>query len=50
MLYDEPISPDEEACLRYMMNRNRQMRGMCNMAGVQDVMNCLPNPHNHPLS
>ena len=25
--YDEPESPNEGACLRYMRNRNRQMRG-----------------------
>ena len=26
-IYDEMESPNEEGCLRYMMNRNRQMRG-----------------------
>ena len=25
--YDEPESPNEAACFRCMMNRNRQMRG-----------------------
>ena len=26
-IYDEPESLNEAACLRYMMNRNRQMTG-----------------------
>ena len=26
-IYLEPESPNERACLRYMLNRNRQMRG-----------------------
>ena len=27
-IYDEPESRNEGACLRYMMNSNREMRGM----------------------
>ena len=26
-IYDEPETPKEKACLRYMVNRNRQKRG-----------------------
>ena len=26
--HDEPESPNEGACLGYMMHRNRQMRGL----------------------
>ena len=26
-IYEEPKSPNAEACLRYMMNRNGHMRG-----------------------
>ena len=26
-IYDEPDSPSKGACLRYVMNRNRQMSG-----------------------
>ena len=25
-IYEEPESPNEEACLRYIMNRKREMR------------------------
>ena len=31
-MYDDPISPTEDACLRYTVNWNRQMRGL-----VQDI-------------
>ena len=31
-MYDEPESPQEGACLRYMMNPNRHMKG-----SVEDI-------------
>ena len=43
-IHGEPISPNEEACLRYMMNRNRQtMGGMFYMYDEQEPPNvaCL---------
>ena len=27
-IYDEPEPPKDGACLRYMMNRNREMKGV----------------------
>ena len=39
-MYDEPRSPNEGACVRYRMNRNREMRG----AGR--VLRCMMNRYN----
>ena len=39
-IYDESESPNEWACLRYMMNRNRQSGGvLLKIYGESDMMN-----------
>ena len=46
-IYDEPLTPNEEACFQCMMNRNHQIKGMFKIhvepnrqrrARVEDVM------------
>ena len=34
-IYDESETPKEKACLRYMVNRNRQKRGVFKIYDIQ---------------